>query len=65
MRVAESLTRENPLIRADIIEATEFPEWAEKFNVYGVPKVVINGESEFEGSLPEKPYMDAILKTIA
>lgn len=65
MRVAEGLTRENELITADVIEATEFPEWAEKYNVYGVPKVVINDEGEFEGALPEKPYMDAILKTIA
>ena len=52
------------MVRADVIEATEFPDWAEKYNVYGVPKVVINDDGEFEGALPEKPYLEAILKTI-
>lgn len=56
---------ENDLIRAESIEATEFPELAGRFRVYAVPKTVINETASIEGSLPEEFFLDEILKFLA
>jgi hypothetical protein len=55
---------ESELVRADGIEATEFPDLAEKFRVFAVPRTIINGEAHVEGSLPEGFFLDAILRTL-
>jgi hypothetical protein len=55
---------ESPHIRADVIEASEFPHLIEKYQVHGVPKVVINDSVSFEGSLPEPRYMAEVLKAV-
>ena len=62
--MAHRLALANPNITADMVEATEFPELANKYNVRGVPRVVINDESHFEGALPEEMYVDEILKAV-
>jgi glutaredoxin-like protein len=64
VRLAHQFAMENDLIEADCIEATEFPELAEKHRVYGVPKTVINGSAFIEGSMPESLFLDSILKSI-
>ncbi len=50
----------NPRITADVIEANEFPELSERFNVMGVPKTVINGVEELVGAQPEARVMVAV-----
>lgn len=47
-----------------MVEATEFPHLAYKYVVMGVPKVVINETTSFEGALPEAPYVDKVLEAI-
>lgn len=64
MRLAYQFAMENDLIRADAIEATEFPDLAGKYRVYAVPKTVINEAAFLEGSLPEEFFLDEILKTL-
>ena len=54
----------NPKIVADMIEATEFPHLANKYGVMGVPKVVINEHTSFEGALPEQAYLDRIMEAV-
>lgn len=44
-------------MRADIIEASEFPTLAEQYNVYAVPKIVINEDTEFVGAQPEPQFV--------
>jgi hypothetical protein len=56
---------ENDLIRADAIEATEFPELSSNYRVYAVPRTIINNGPYIEGSLPENFFLDAVLKAIA
>lgn len=51
-------------MRADIVEATEFPDLARRFNVYAVPKVVINDTHEFVGALPEPAFVAAIARAL-
>lgn len=48
-------------ITADVIEVTEFPELAQKYRIYGVPKTVINDTVEFEGALPEPHFVAQVL----
>ncbi len=64
VRTAHQFAIENDYIRADMIEATEFPELSNKYGVYGVPKVVINEDIQFEGAVPENVFMDYIMKAL-
>ncbi len=52
---------ENPLIQTEIIEATEFPELAQKHGVSGVPQTTINdGAYRVVGAVPEEDLIAAI-----
>lgn len=61
---AHKMAMENPLIRADMVEANEFPELSEKYGVMGVPRVVINEDHYFEGALPEEVFLLAALDAL-
>ena len=52
---------ESGWIRADVIDANEFPQLALKYMVMGVPKVVINEKVEFVGAYPEDKFLEQIL----
>jgi glutaredoxin-like protein len=54
--LAHQMAMENPsMIRAEGIEATEFPDLANQFNVRGVPQTVINaGRGTVVGAVPEQ-----------
>lgn len=54
VRFAHKLAIENRNIQADMVEAQEFPELASKYDVYGVPRTVINEDFHFEGAMPEQ-----------
>lgn len=64
MRLAYQFAMESEWVRADGIEATEFPDLADLYRVQAVPRTVINGEAHIEGSLPEGFFLDAILETV-
>lgn len=53
--LAHKMAMENPaMIRAEAVEATEFPELANRFRVQGVPQTVINsGKGVAVGAYPE------------
>ena len=57
---------ENPeMIRAEGVEATEFPELANRFNVRGVPQTVINsGAGSVVGAVPEQNLMAEIMRAL-
>lgn len=52
---------ESDNIRADMINAQEFPDLAQKYGVYAVPKVVINESTQFEGALPEQAFLEKVM----
>jgi hypothetical protein len=64
VRLAYQFAMENDNVRADGIEATEFPGWTTKYRVHAVPKTIVNGGFSIEGSLPEEHFLDEILRTI-
>jgi hypothetical protein len=57
---------ENPRIRAYSVDATEFPELADQYNVSAVPLTVIKGQSEitFAGRYPEARFLAELLKAV-
>jgi predicted DsbA family dithiol-disulfide isomerase len=55
--MAALLAIQGPRVRADIVEASEFPDLAERYNVYAVPKIVINETTEFVGAQPEGAFV--------
>lgn len=57
------VAQENDLIRADVINAQEFPQLAQRYNVFAVPKIVINESIQFEGALPEDKFIAKILQS--
>jgi glutaredoxin-like protein len=65
VRIAHKMAMESDLVRADMIEATEFPALAEKYAVMAVPRIVINETSYFEGALPEAQFLQAALQATA
>lgn len=62
--VGHALAMVNKNIRADMVEATEFPQLAYKYNVRGVPRVVINENHYFEGALPVNLYVDEVVHAV-
>ncbi len=65
VRVAHQMAMAKPgLIVGDMVEALEFPNWADEYQVSAVPKnVVLSKEGlllrEFEGALPEDAFIQA------
>lgn len=55
---------ESELIRADMIEATEFPELSQRYAVYGVPLTVANDQVRFEGGAPEPYFIPSLLQQL-
>ena len=52
---------ENDLIKAEVIDVSEFPQLAQKYGVLGIPKVVINEKVEFVGAVPENVFLAHVL----
>jgi glutaredoxin-like protein len=59
--VAHKLAVESDLIRADVIDGSEFPQLAQKYAVMGVPKVIINEKIEFVGAFNEDLFAEHVL----
>jgi len=64
--LAHAMAMENPqMIRAEGVEAMEFPELAGRFNVSGVPQTVINaGAGTVVGAAPEGQLLAEIQRAL-
>ena len=62
VRLAHQMALESPLITASMIEAAEFPELTQKYEVMGVPKSIFNETITLEGAVPEEVYLEQVLK---
>lgn len=63
--LAHKLAMESDLIRADMVEATEFPHLAMKYQVMGVPRTVINEDIFIEGAVPEAMLLKRVKEAVA
>jgi glutaredoxin-like protein len=59
--VAHKLAVESDLVRADVIDGSEFPQLAQKYAVMGVPKIIINEKIEFMGAFNEDLFAEHVL----
>jgi glutaredoxin-like protein len=62
--LAHQLAVASPMVRADMVEATEFPQLAIKYQVMGVPRTVINETVHIEGAAPEPMVLDKVQEVL-
>jgi glutaredoxin-like protein len=62
--LAHKLALASDKITADMIEATEFPYLANRYQVYGVPRTVINDVVHIEGAVPETALVTELMKVL-
>lgn len=51
-------------VRSTSIESREFPELAGRYDVYAVPKIVVNDLYAFTGGLAESQFVEVVLGAI-
>ena len=59
--LAVSLAVANPNITASVIEANEYPDLAQRYEVYGVPRTVINETDAIEGAVPPDNLLEKVI----
>jgi hypothetical protein len=64
VRLAQHMAVAAKRVRAECIEATEFPDLSQRYRVMAVPKIVINDRVQFEGALPEPQFLAAVLRAV-
>ena len=62
MQLAQQMALESDMVRAEMVESSEFPHLVQKYNVFAVPKTVVNEKVSFEGALPEPLYLEQVTK---
>ncbi len=65
VHLAHRMALESPWVTADMVEATEFPHLAQKYQVMGVPRTVINETTHLEGAAPENMLMARVQEAFA
>jgi protein-disulfide isomerase len=59
------MAMESPLVSAEMVEAMEFPELADRFSVSGVPQTTINdGAGTVVGAVPEEHLLQEIKRAL-
>lgn len=64
VEMAHKLAVESDTISADMVESMEFPHLTQRYRVMAVPKVIINEDIQFEGALPEKEFVEELMKIL-
>jgi hypothetical protein len=62
--LAHNLALASDWIQADMVEASEFPHLANKYQVYGVPRTVINEVIHLEGAYPEEMLLPELMQVL-
>ena len=62
VRLGHQFALESSFIKSEMVESTEFPHLAQKYNVFGVPKTIINETVFIEGAVPEDTFLEQVLK---
>jgi hypothetical protein len=61
VRLATQLAVESDLITADLVEVTEFPYLAQRYQVRAVPRTLVNETTSIEGALAEPEFVKAVV----
>jgi hypothetical protein len=52
------------MVRADMVESSEFPHLVSRHAVMAVPKTVVNEQVSVEGALPEPQLLEAVIQAV-
>ena len=55
---------ESDRVIGDSVEASEFPDLVQRYQISGVPKTVVNDRVEFVGAQPEGRFLDHVLRAV-
>ncbi|MCB0056509.1 MAG: thioredoxin family protein [Caldilineaceae bacterium] len=59
--LAHRLAMASDFVTASMVEATEFPQLSNRYQVYGVPRTVINDVIHVEGAVPENMLITKLM----
>lgn len=62
VQLAHEMALESPLITSDMVNATEFPHLTHKYDIFVVPKTVINETIHFAGAVSESEFLRHVLR---
>ena len=62
--LAHKFAIESDYITAEVVDVNEFPQIGVKYNVFGVPKTVINEKVEFISVVPENVFLEHVLAAV-
>ena len=63
--LAHKFALASPQVTAEMVEAGEFPQLAAKYDVSGVPQIVVNDKINLVGAQPESAMLKAVLDAAA
>ena len=63
--LAHKFALASPQITAEMVESSEFPDLAAKYDVSGVPQTVVNEKTSLVGAQPEQAVLKAVLDSAA
>jgi predicted DsbA family dithiol-disulfide isomerase len=61
-RLAYQFAAASDRVRADVVEASEFPELSRRYGVRAVPKSVLNDSYEVMGSVRERDLLEMVVR---
>ncbi len=64
VHLAQQMAMATPMITAEMIESAEFPHLANREQVMGVPKTIVEGHGAFEGAMPEPQFVEKVMSLI-
>ncbi len=62
--LAHQMAYYSDLVKADMVEISEFPHLAQKYSVQGVPRTTINEKWYVEGAVPEEVLVNKIKEAL-
>jgi glutaredoxin-like protein len=62
--LAHQMAIASSMVRADMVEAQEFPHLSIKYQVMGVPRTVINETTHIEGAAPEPMVLEKLQEAL-
>jgi glutaredoxin-like protein len=62
VQTAHKMAIASELITADMVEASEFPALAQHYDIFYVPKTVINETTEFIGEVSESEFLEHVMQ---
>ena len=63
--LAHKLALASPLVSADMVDASEFPDLSDRYGVHSVPHTVVNGIVHVEGAVPEEAFVQELAPLVA